>query len=85
MITMRLFFYRSQVCILVKTVLSEGMGSRIPIKMPGIKSPNGILSYSGRILPCNMKEQISLRNLPCNMRTGCFQFSTRQAVQKAVF
>ena len=34
-----------------RTVLYEGMGSRIPIKMPGMKSPNGILSYSGRILP----------------------------------
>ena len=34
-----------------RTVLHEGMGSRIPIKMPGMKSPNGILSYSGRILP----------------------------------
>lgn len=28
-------FYRSQVCILVKNVLSEGMGSRIPIKIAG--------------------------------------------------
>ena len=34
-----------------RTVLYEGMGSRIPIKMPGMKSPNGILSYSGQILP----------------------------------
>ena len=34
-----------------QTVLHEGMGSRIPIKMPGTKSPNGISSYSGRILP----------------------------------
>ena len=34
-----------------RTVLHEGMGSRIPIKMPGMKSPNGISSYSGRILP----------------------------------
>ena len=34
-----------------RTVLYEGMGSRIPIKMPDMKSPNRILSYSGRILP----------------------------------
>ena len=48
MITMRLFFYRSQVCILVKTVLSEGMGSRIPIKIAGkSKATKRVLSYSG--------------------------------------